>query len=202
MYSDTGHYSDELLFALVKKEDDQAAFAALYNRHWEHLLNAAFKRLQAIEAAEEVVQEVFVQLYANRKQIVLTSSLAGYLRTAVKFKVFNHYRAQQLCHKYAATCLHEPPAAQETPHDRLSYKELHEKIQMVAEMMPQKCREVFFLSRYEYLPQQVIADRLGITLSTVKKHLTKALRILRTELYGYRQNLLIIAILLPCCLAG
>ena len=194
MYSDSTNYSDELLLGLVQQDDDQAAFAELYNRYWEDLLNIGFQRLKSIEAAEEAVQEVFVRLYIRRKQIFLTSSLAAYLKGALKYRIFNLYRAQQIHHHYVETSLPISLANDETPYEQLQYKELNEKIQVAVTLMPQKCREVFLLSRYESLPQQAIANRMGITLSTVKKHLTKALRILRAELYTYRHDLFIIAL--------
>lgn len=192
MYSDSAKYSDELLLRLVQQDDDQAAFAELYSRYWEHLLDVGFQRLKSVEAAEEVVQEVFVQLYTRRKQITLVSSLTAYLNAALKYHVFNLYRSQQIHHKYMETCLQDSFVSQQTPYDQLNYKELNEKIQGATMLMPQKCREVFFLSRYEHLPQQAIASRLGIALSTVKKHLTKALRILRAELY--RRDLFIVVL--------
>jgi len=194
MYSDSAKYSDELLFALIQQENNQAAFAELYNRYWECLLDIAFQRLKSLVAAEEVVQEVFVQLYTRRQHIRLVSSFSAYLKTALKYKIFDVYRAQQVHHKYVETLVGGAYVDYRNPLDNLQRKELAERIEIATTLMPHKCREVFYLSRYEYLPQQVIASRLGITLSTVKKHLTKAFRILRTELYSCRHDLFAIAV--------
>lgn len=196
IYSDSFAYSDQSLLNLVKQRDDKTAFAELYNRYWEQLLDTAFQRLKSVEAAEEVVQEVFVQLYVRRKAIHLTSSLNAYLKTALKYKIFNCYRAQQMHHKYVEAMVTETFTNHYSPHEALQGKELNEKIEAVTALMPKKCKEVFLLSRFEHLPHQTIAIRLGITISTVKKHLTKALRILRSELYGYKQDLFAVCLLL------
>lgn len=195
-YSDSFVYSDESLLNLVKEKDDKLAFAELYNRYWEPLLDTAFQRLKSVEAAEEVVQEVFVQLYMRRKVVHLTSSLNAYLKTALKYKIFNCYRAQQMHHKYVEAMVKETFTNHHSPHETLQGKELKEKIEAVTALMPKKCKEVFLLSRFEYLPHQTIAARLGITISTVKKHLTKALHILRSELYSHKQDLFVVYLML------
>ncbi|SKB74485.1 RNA polymerase sigma-70 factor, ECF subfamily [Parapedobacter luteus] len=199
MYSDSVSYSDEALFELIQHRDDQNAFAELYNRYWECLLDSAFQRLKSVEAAEEVVQEVFVNLYIRRKTIRLESSLAAYLKTALKYKVFNLYRAEQIHHKYMSSVVSQVVTDYQSPYENLQNKELSERIETATMLMPDKCREVFYLSRYEYLTQQDIASRLGITLSTVKKHLTKALRILRSELYSYRHDVFFAMLFIQFC---
>lgn len=189
MHFDPEKCSDERLFGLVQEQDSQTAFAELYNRYWESLFEQAFQRLKSVDTAEELVQEIFVQLYARRKQVRLTSSVSNYLKTALKYKVFDIYRAREAHRKFLEQAI-VPVIDYEHPYEKLKDKELVRQVETAITLMPSKCREVFYMSRYEYLPQQVIAARLGITLSTVKKHLTKALRILRTELCSYRQDAL------------
>ncbi len=71
----------------------------------------------------------------------------------------------------------------------MTLKEIREKVGSAALKLPDKCREVFMLSRFDQLSQQEIADRLGISVSTVKKHLTRALASLKNELRQDHLNL-------------
>src|SRR3990170_2256579 len=87
--------SDTELFALTKKEDIKA-FEVLYKRHWPDLIDAAYKRLQSRSKAEDIVQELFISLYNKREVLEFTLSLKAYLNQALKYKVLNEYRSEQV----------------------------------------------------------------------------------------------------------
>ena len=184
--------TDSELLALVRG-GDRAAFAQLYRRYWDTLLDTAFQRLKSVEAAEEVVQDVFVSFFLRREEIELKSGLPAYLKTALKYKVFNHYRAQQLHYRHLDKLIWENEATVPAlPDELLERKLLRERIQQAAGKMPGKCREAFLLSRFEQLSHQDIALRMDISLSTVKKHITKAMRIMRTEFGGHETDMLLL----------
>ncbi|RYZ79219.1 MAG: hypothetical protein EOP04_28185, partial [Proteobacteria bacterium] len=87
------------LFLLVKKSDIKA-FEELYNRYWAALVNTANKRLNSREKAEDIAQNIFIDLYRRRDTIELTTSLKAYLHQALKFKILNEYRSEQIRIKY------------------------------------------------------------------------------------------------------
>jgi RNA polymerase sigma-70 factor (ECF subfamily) len=126
----------------------------------------------------------------RRREILITSSLEAYLKTALKFQIFKTYRSQQIHYKHLDKVIIDqqidPPTAEET----LDNKMLRKRIYEVAGRMPDKCREVFLLSRYDQLSHKDIAEKLDISVSTVKKHLTKAMNIMRKEFNGHQMNLL------------
>jgi RNA polymerase sigma-70 factor (ECF subfamily) len=181
-------YSDSELTDLLKS-GDQAAFAEIYNRYWQVLIDAAYQRLKSVEAAEEVVQDVFVSFFLRRKEINLNSTLEAYLKTALKYKVYNVYRSQQVHYNHLGSIIRENHIDPVMPDAVLEAKELKARVRMVADKMPDKCREVFLLSRFEHLSHKDIADRMGISVSTVKKHITKAMNIMRTEFKGHQIDL-------------
>ena len=182
--------SDVELIAFLRT-GDHAAFTEIYNRYWEILADAAYQRLRSREDAEEVVQEVFVNLYIRREEISPKSALVAYLKTALKYKVIDAYRAQQLHYGHINNLIQEAIVSPVAADDQMDIKELQRRVREAAGKLPEKCREVFMMSRFEQLSHQEIADRSGISISTVKKHLHKAMQILRKEFKDGQYDLLL-----------
>lgn len=174
---------DELIDRL--KAGDEVAFTEIYNRYWKVLLNHAQQRLNSRQTAEELLQDIFVSLYLRKSELELRSSLDSYLKTALKYRIFNLYRAGEVRESHQDNIQQETYQAPFTPDQLLEETELRDRIYRAAQKMPEKCRQVFLLSRFEQLSQQEIADRLDISVSTVKKHITKALRILQDDFKDY-----------------
>lgn len=177
-------YSDPELLDLIQN-GDSLAFKELYNRYWDMLLDMAYKRLGYIEIAEEVIQDIFVNLFLRKEKLEVRSSLEGYLKNALKYKIFDVFRSMAVHDRYVATMLHQPAPYCQTPETNLEAKELSEKINMITEKLPQKCREVFLLSRIEQLSNKSIAEKLDISVSTVEKHIGKAMDIMKTGFRNY-----------------
>lgn len=187
-------WTDEMLMDLIQREDNRAAFAELYERYWESLVDTAYQRLKSAEAAKEVVQDIFISLFLRRESVIIKSTFEAYLKTALKYKVFNVYRTQQVHYNYVAQMMKVNHIDPVTPQHTLEEKELNKKIRQASDKMPEKCREVFLMSRFENLSHQDISERLGISISTVKKHITKALHIVRTDLDGHELDILALLI--------
>lgn len=176
-------HNDAELLGLIRTADSMA-FKELYDRYWEELLDMAYKRLGYVEIAEEVVQDIFVSLFLRREQLEITSSLEGYLKNALKYKIFDVFRSMATHNRYVTTLLHQPMPYCPTPESSLEAKELSHKITLVTDSLPFKCREVFLLSRVEEMSNKSIAQKLGISVSTVEKHIGKAMNIMKM---GFRK---------------
>jgi len=170
---------------------DEDGFTEIYNRYWETLINAAYQRLHSREDAEEVVQEVFVDIYFRRREIYPASTLEAYLKTALKFKVINAYRSQQLHYKHVDNLIAETNISQVDPHKAFEMKESRLMLLTACKKLPEKCRQVFMMFRFEELSHQEIAERAAISVSTVKKHIHKAMLFLKDEFKDSRIYLLI-----------
>lgn len=188
----SANWTDEMLLELIQRQDDRLAFAELYRRYWKPMIDAASQRTGTLQAAEEIVQDVFVSLYIRRKEIRLQSNIKAYLKTALKYQVFKIYRSQQTRFRHTNNIVQKNDIPPLSPDAALENKELREKIYRASEKMPAKCREAFLLSRFGQLSQQEIADKLGISVGTVKNHLAKAMQILREEFQDHQLDLLII----------
>lgn len=183
MVKNTNYYSsfsDEELFDLVK-QDDKKAFEELYNRYWPVLLDRAYKPLQCRQKAEDMVQEIFISFYQRRHAIEFTVSLKAYLSQALKFKVMNEFRSQIVRRKYQKSFVLNANCKKDFT-NHCESKELEQSISKSVMLLPQKCRQVFLLSRNEDFSYKDISGGLGISVSTVEKHISKALRVLKINL--------------------
>lgn len=193
MIQDYSILDDQQLIDYLK-EGNHFAFNEIYKRFWRMSINTAFQRLKSKEMAEEVVQEVFVSLFIRRASIQLKSSLEAYIRLAIKNRIIDAFRAQKSQEQLqiAEANNEEPSPAQ--PDEALEYKELRDKIKSSTDKLPEKCREVFLMSRFEHLSHQEISDRTGISISTVKKHINKALKILKEDFQDQHLDILIVCL--------
>lgn len=163
-------------------QGNMVAFEEIYNRYWLKLYSAAHKRLKEREPAKEIVQDLFTNLWINRDSIRITTSLQGYLFTAIKYLVLNHKRAAAVRSNYSEVLMLVNEYQELSAEDVFIYKELKERIETGASHLPTKCRSVFELSRVQYKSNKEIASLLGISEKTVENHLTKALRHLRLHI--------------------
>ncbi|NSL86423.1 RNA polymerase sigma-70 factor [Chitinophaga solisilvae] len=171
-------YTDEALLAAMK-ENQTDAFAALYQRHVDHLYRTAWKRLQSKAAADDMVQEVFVNFYERRHTIDVP--VKPYLMASLKNRIINEFR-NRLIHETHHAAIAATQKQHSLPHTGIDSKTLQLRFRQTLEKMPPKCREVFELSRFESMPNKSIAEKLGISVNTVEKHMGKALAILKKEL--------------------
>lgn len=138
--------------------------------------------------AEEVVQQVFVTIWEKRMQIEIALSFKAYLYKAVYNSCLN--RLKQL--KKMETTIELPELSAES--NKLDAKELERQISLSIEKLPEQCRLIFKLSRFEDLKYAEIANHLNLSIKTVENQMGKALRVLRNELQEYLPTLLFILI--------
>lgn len=167
---------EQVLLAGIKRRD-QAAFNQLYQTYWRPLYAVAYKIVLSEESAKDVVQDVFVSIWEKASSITILK-LEAYLFQAVKLQCFMVLRAGAITRKHLQRfnqVLYQHIAVEDV-HD---YKELQDLLERSIASLPDRCREVFYLSRMESLPNKQIAEQLNISPKTVENHITKALRVLR-----------------------
>jgi RNA polymerase sigma-70 factor (ECF subfamily) len=153
-------------------------FEQLFKTHFEGLYRYAYTILRDNHLAEEMVQEVFVKLYERAHQIRIETSLQSYLYRSVYNESLNYQKHQKAKANYRKFILHrQDPGAH--PPDAGSYLELEARLQLALEELPEQCRTIFQLSRFEELKYREIAERMGLSVKTVENQLSKALRIMR-----------------------
>ncbi|MBX5438588.1 MAG: RNA polymerase sigma-70 factor [Thermoflavifilum sp.] len=170
----------EALLELMQHDDEQA-FEELYKRYWFRLLVSAHKRLGQREAAEEAVQALFESLWKNRRQVHIVTSLENYLFASLRYIVLKMMYRQLHSDLPVEEIAQE--AAQESPEQELLSRDLQRLIQQIVHALPERCRQVYLLSREELKTHKEIAQLMGISEKTVENQITKALRIIKTHLH-------------------
>lgn len=173
------------LLKLLAGDEDVQAFNEIYNRYWHKAYGAAFKRLKVTEVCEEIVQDIFTDLWFRRKELVITTSFPVYLFSAVRYKVINYIHKELLKSSHRKFTALSASELDNSTEERVIAGDLHSRLQLEVTQLPEKCREVFELSRKEHKSNREIAQSLGISEKTVENHITKALRRLRTSINSF-----------------
>ncbi|QQY82126.1 RNA polymerase sigma-70 factor [Tamlana sp. s12] len=174
-------HNDEYLIQLLHEGDEQA-LSLIYKKYWEVMYVAAYNLVKNKEISEDIVQDVFVNLWNKRDKLLVKTSLKSYLYTSTIYKVYDFFRKNnKMIEVELVTNFNEKIQAL-TPETQLMHKELIQHVESVIDELPEKCKEVFRLSREEGLSNKAIAAQLNISLRTVEGHISKALRFLRMSL--------------------
>jgi len=171
------HIDVELLNRL--RENDTQAFESIYKKYWQNLYLTAFSILKDKQAAEDIIQDLFIQLWNKRATISVTVSLNAYLSASVKHEVFRVIR-KRIAELDTNAVIQSDKSynAQEL----IEYKEFLAHTQQLIAKLSVKCQEVFVLSREDQYSHKEIAAQLNISSKTVENHIGKALGLLKNSL--------------------
>jgi RNA polymerase sigma-70 factor (family 1) len=163
------------------RNDDRKAFRELYDRYQDKMYLLAFRKVHSKEIAEEIVQEVFVDLWEKRHRLNI-SEIRNYIFRSVKNGVLDYVRAQIVRQNYAKEFALQPEPASNDADDTLALRELTTAIDEGMDNLSDKTREIFKYNRLESLSADEIANILNIPKRTVEYHITVGLRTMRTAL--------------------
>ena len=176
------------------KEGDENAFRSLYDNYYHRLFCISRQYLQDDFLAETIVSDVFFHLWENRKTLDIQISLNAYLIRMVRNFSLNYLQKNYVEKEVSLNGLDITSPllflSDEYPLGRLLEREMSEKLHEEINRLPKETRQVFILSRLEELKHEEIAERLGISVNTVKYHIKQALSILRDRLKDYQLVLL------------
>jgi RNA polymerase sigma-70 factor (family 1) len=177
--SSYSHQTESSLTALLR-DGDEAAYIEIYRRNWKRMYNSAYKRIKDRCQCEDLVQNVFTDLWERRKEVQI-GNLQAYLYTAVRFQVIKFSTRSANVSSFAEVMDHTIVTATGADAPLLE-TELHELFRLWIATLPEKRREIFQLHYLENLPTDKIADMLGISQKTVQNQLAVASNALRTQL--------------------
>ncbi|MES2680947.1 MAG: RNA polymerase sigma-70 factor [Bacteroidota bacterium] len=175
--------SDQQYWQLISK-GDKSAFEQAFRAYYQSLCNYAVPLIKDKDEAEEVVQNVFFNIWSKREALQINSSLKSYLYRAVHNDCLNKLKHVKVKTLYAED-YKKSAGAFNSATDTLEAKELGVKINKAIDSLPEQCGNVFRLSRFENLKYAEIASQLDISVKTVENHMGKALKILREQLKDY-----------------
>lgn len=178
--SDSLPYKNDDKLLLLLADGNEEALKYIYEKYWQRMFMSAYQILKDREACEDIIQEIFIQLWQRRESITITSSLAAYLFAATKYQVFHHIRKS--ADRPALFEGLEDRFLSEAPDIPFYAKELQQMINAAVDSLPEKCREIYKLSREQQLSYKAIAGQLQISTKTVENQISIALRKLREAL--------------------
>ena len=181
---------DQLAVRLTHR--DEVAFEQVFKTHYKNLYAYALTMLKNEADAEEMVQQVFFKLWERSENLSFSSSIPAYLYRAVHNESLNFLKHQKVKAGHQMHVAYSMKNTSEQAHGKLTGKELEQKFREALNELPEQCRTVFQLSRFEDLKYKDIAEKLDISVKTVENHMVKALKILRTKLVDFLTLILIL----------
>jgi RNA polymerase sigma-70 factor (ECF subfamily) len=169
----------DLLPAL--RRGDRDAFDAIFRAHYAALVRLAEGLLPGRGLAEEVVQDVMLELWRRRESLTVQESLRAYLFRATRNRALNRLRHERV-EMVSAPLVRSGTVREADAEPNLVEMEIRAALEQALERLPERCREVFTLSRTHGLRYAEIAQALDISVKTVEAQMGKALRLLRQEL--------------------
>ena len=188
--------NEDMMLMMAIGDKDKKVFEAFYKKYYRQLFALAYRYVRQPEAAEEIVHDLFINIWNRAGQLNIQYSMKSYLFRAIVNSALNFIKKEKMDaeKRSAYVAIHEnEQTAEDNPvNEELLLVNLEEALTL----LPPKCKEVMFLSRFGKLKQQEIADQLGISLKTVKNHLTYGFQKLREHLEKRGPILLPILLLL------
>lgn len=181
---------DETDLLLQLKRSNEEAFGRIYDQYWSSLYSYAYNRLRAKELSQDVVQEVFMDVWRRRETLQI-DNLAAYLHSAVRFLTYKELKKLPLDHSYylefedsLVSCFYADTTVQE--------EEYQELLDCWIAVLPEKRRKIFLMHYLEGLSTDAIAADLGISRKTVQNQLQRAKIELQQKYAHYLSTLFIL----------
>ena len=167
-------------------KDDEKALQLIFDRYYKYLVVTAYNVLHDDHRSKDLVQDVFFDLWKRRENLKVQGSLKSYLRKAVVNRCIDETRRKKRSGTTEEIQDFNQPDQHISPQQQLETEELQQVINRAIDSLPGRCREVFALSRFEGFSHKEIAAKLDISVKTIENQMTKALKIIRAAVAGFR----------------
>jgi RNA polymerase sigma-70 factor, ECF subfamily len=173
---------EEILWRNIQQKD-VGTFELYYKENYRRFLLLACKYLKDSAQAAEIINDVFLKIWEDGPHIRIESSLKSYIYKAIINRCLNALKKnkREFSHQTDLDTIQDEGYELR----QIEENELRIRLYAAIDQLPEKCRQVFEMSRFEELKQQEIADKLGISVKTVKNHITIALKQLSTSVINY-----------------
>lgn len=173
--------SEDRILVKRLKDGDKKAFRALFERYYPMFISFSRKMLKDEATAEDMIQNVFMKIWVGRENLNEDKNFRNYLLVSVRNEIYQYFR-----HAFkiedSGKCPEVIDGSMNIETD-MSVRELQKNIAAVISAMPQRRREIFNMSRHEKLSNKEIAQRLGLSVRTVEKHIENALADIRRHIH-------------------
>jgi RNA polymerase sigma-70 factor (ECF subfamily) len=164
------------------KSVDKATFEQLFADHYDGMYRYCQTMITDPDEAEDIIQSVFMDLWHDRHKLVIHTSMQAFLYKGVYFKSLNKIKHDKVAQKYVQSKSADDHHAYG---DTMIYQEVAEKITAAIQSLPEQCRKIFAMSRYDGLRYHEIAENLQLSPKTIENQMGKALKTMRVALSEY-----------------
>lgn len=165
------------------------ALTEIFHRHWKKLFLTAAYKLQSHAVAEELVQDLFADLWEKRERLFSGAdgalSLSAYLQRAVANRIFNQLRKQLYDRKYWDYCMRHMPSSEPCTQNRVEFNDLQDTLNTAIGGLSDKTREIFVMHKIKGIPVVKISEQLNLSEKAVGYHLTKSVKELKLRLRDF-----------------
>jgi RNA polymerase sigma-70 factor (ECF subfamily) len=179
----------ELRLAKLQGTDAEAFMEALFRAFYRPLGNVVFRVVQDRDVAEDLVQDVLLNVWKNRETLAITTTYQAYLYRAAMNAALRHTARSK--RQVAWDDANLPDPGRNTTDEHVHGQEAEAAVAAALDTLPPQCRAVFLLSRQEGMSYQQIADALEVAPKTVENQMGKALRLMRKGLQGLLHSFLL-----------
>lgn len=178
--------SEQHLVGLVT-EGSEMAFERFFKTYFKSLHAYAFVMLQDEIMAEEIVQQVFFKIWEKKEQFRVHTSVKAFLYKSVYNECLNYLKRQKhkTDHQDYVLYANRSQVSSESAAFRVELSELETRLNKAMNELPEQCRTIFYMSRFDELKYREIATQLGLSIKTVEAQMGKALKVLRKKLVDF-----------------
>lgn len=178
MFEDTKNITNKI------RQGNLQEFEKVFKEFYPHLCLYALRFVKTKDLSEEIVQNLFCQIWENRKNLNIHTSIKAYLYRSTYHNALQMLRKKGSQNKYEEYIKHHYNESNSTG-DTLEEKEINKIVQQTLSTLPQRCGIIFKMSRFDGLKYQEIAQKLSISIKTVEANMGKALKAFRHNLKDY-----------------
>lgn len=164
------------------RQGDKGEFETLFRSSYVSLVRYAQTILKDLDTSEEIVQELFFRLWQDKENIRVESSLKGYLFRSVHNRCLHYLEHQKVIDRHAGEMAASMEETSEPVTEAIYYNELQERVAAVLSRLPERCSEIFRMSRFDGMKYHEIAEKLSVSLKTVEANMGRALKEFRKVL--------------------
>ena len=179
------------------KSGDELAFEKIFKSNHHQIVGFCNQFISDLDKAKSLTQEVFLNLWLNREKIESINGIKSFLYTSAKSRSLNYIRHRKVISRYEDKQLQEKEESfnrevlESFDFNSLEFSELEGIIQKAINDLPEKCRLVFILSRFDGKKNKEISEELDISVKAVEANMTRALKNLKSRLSEFLPILLV-----------
>ncbi|MBE9597926.1 RNA polymerase sigma factor [Pedobacter sp. MC2016-24] len=186
---------DLKLWDAIRKQDKKV-FESFYKKYCKQLFALAYQYVNQMQIAEEIVHDVFITIWNKGDKLNVQYSMKSYLFKSVVNSSLNYLKKEKSLAEKQIAYLASQDGEAVSVEDNEEEEALLKKLEEALSLLPEKCKQVMYLSRFGKLKQQEIADQMDISIKTVKNHLTYGFQKIRAHLDIQKQVIIIFLLIL------